>query len=201
MFAYIKGELVATEPFAAVVECGGIGYRLTVSGNTIAALSAKNGEVQLYTYLSVREDALELIGFAMPEELDAFKLLIGVSGIGPKAAISVLSQLTVPQLITAVTTGDTKRIAGAPNIGPKTAARIILELKDKFKGISYADETDGDIATPAAENAGNRAEAERALMGLGYSQREAEAALRGIDTTLPLEKVMTLVLRKMGSNL
>lgn len=201
MFAYIKGELISTEPYAAVVECGGIGYRLTVSGNTIAALSAGNGEVQLYTYLSVREDALELIGFATPEELDAFKLLIGVSGIGPKAAISVLSQLTVPQLITAVSAGDTKRIAGAPNIGPKTAARIILELKDKFKGISYAEEAGEETVTAIPENAGNRAEAERALMGLGYSQREAEAALRGIDTTLPLEKVMTLVLRKMGSNL
>ncbi|MBQ0010598.1 MAG: Holliday junction branch migration protein RuvA [Ruminococcus sp.] len=201
MFAYIKGELISTEPYAAVVECGGIGYRLTVSGNTIAALSAGNGEVQLYTYLSVREDALELIGFATPEELDAFKLLIGVSGIGPKAAISVLSQLTVPQLIAAVSAGDTKRIAGAPNIGPKTAARIILELKDKFKGISYAEEAGEETVTAIPENAGNRAEAERALMGLGYSQREAEAALRGMDTTLPLEKVMTLVLRKMGSNL
>ena len=176
MFQYIKGELIGTEPNGAVIECGGIGYKFTVSANTVAKLASAGDEVCLYTYLCVREDALELIGFYTMEELEAFKMLITVSGVGPKAAIAVLSLFTVSGLISAVSAGDTKRISKASGIGAKTAARIVLELKDKIavRLGAPADDTGSYEYIPEKETVGNRAEAVRALMGLGYSMREAE---------------------------
>ena len=203
MFQYIKGELIGTVQNGAVIECGGIGYKFTVSANTVAKLASADGEVCLYTYLCVREDALELIGFYTMEELEAFKMLITVSGVGPKAAIAVLSLFTVSQLISAVGAGDTKRISKASGIGAKTAARIVLELKDKIAVKLGAPAEEGDTTEYISEEetVGNRAEAVRALMGLGYSMREAEDAVRGLDATAPLENLLTAALRKMGTNL
>lgn len=203
MFQYIKGELIGTEPNGAVIECGGIGYKFTVSANTVAKLASAGEEVCLYTYLCVREDALELIGFYTMEELEAFKMLITVSGVGPKAAIAVLSLFTVSGLISAVSTGDTKKISKASGIGAKTAARIVLELKDKIavKLGTPADDAGAEEYISEEETVGNRAEAVRALMGLGYSMREAEEAIRGLDPTASLESLLTAALRKMGTNL
>ena len=144
MFHYISGALAAIEPSFAVIDAGGVGYKLTVTQTTYGTLSHKNAtegsvNVRLYTYMAVREDGIELFGFASEEELDCFKLLITVSGVGPKAAISILSQLSPSKLMLAICNDNKKAIAQANGIGPKTAARIILELKDKVsKSVDFS---------------------------------------------------------------
>src|SRR5690606_24561258 len=129
---YISGELVHTERNMAVIDAGGVGYKLTVSSTALGKLAGKTGKVKLYTYLSVRDDALELYGFYSVEEASVFRMLITVSGVGPKAAMSILSTMSPEQFALAVTAGDAKALSKAPGVGPKTAARIILELKDKL---------------------------------------------------------------------
>lgn len=203
MFYYLKGELVLTEPSAAVVDCGGVGYKLTVSTNTLAKLTVLGEKVCLYTYFYVREDAVELFGFYSLEELSAFKLLISVSGVGPKAAMAVLSVLTPEKFALAVTTGDAKAISKAQGVGGKTAARIVLELKDKVAKEFSAEITGVQLDTAADEETvlGNVDEAITALMVLGYTRQEAQAALKGIAPLLPLEDMITAALRKMGAKL
>ena len=200
MFYYIKGELVLTEPAAAVIDCGGVGYKLTISKNTLSRLSRLGETVCLYTYFYIREDA---VGFYTLEELSAFKLLITVSGIGPKAAMAVLSVLTPEKFALAVSTGDAKAISKAQGVGGKMAARVVLELKDKV-----AKEFSSEIAAaePSASDEeetviGNVDEAITALMVLGYTRQEAQAALKGIAPLLPLEDMITAALRKMGTRL
>lgn len=203
MFYYIKGELVLTEPAAAVIDCGGVGYKLTVSKNTLSHLSRLGETVCLYTYFYIREEAVELLGFYTLEELSAFKLLITVSGIGPKAAMAVLSVLTPEKFALAVSTGDAKAISKAQGVGGKMAARVVLELKDKV-----AKEFSSEIAAaePSVSDEeetviGNVDEAITALMVLGYTRQEAQAALKGIAPLLPLEDMITASLRKMGTRL
>lgn len=203
MFYYIKGELVATDPSSAVIDCGGIAYKMSISQNTLSHLTRIGESVCLYTHLVVREDALELLGFYSEEELAAFRMLITVSGIGPKVAMSVLSVLTPEKFALAVSGGDAKAISKAPGVGGKMAARIVLELKDKvakeFGGVVASADTQS--AGPAEREAvlGNVDEAITALMVLGYTRQEAEAALRGVDPLLPLEDMLTAALRKMSS--
>ena len=133
MFYHLQGELCLADATGAVVDCGGVGYQVTISANTANALSDKLGQkVKLFTYLAVREDGVELFGFRTREELSCFKLLITVSGVGPKAALSILSVMTPDRFSFAVCTEDAKALAKAPGIGSKTAARIVLELKDKI---------------------------------------------------------------------
>ncbi len=203
MFYYLKGELVLTEPSVAVIDCGGVGYKLTISKNTLSHLSRLGETICLYTYFYVREEAVELLGFYSTEELAAFKLLISVSGIGPKAAMAVLSVLTPEKFALAVTTGDAKAISKAQGVGSKMAARVVLELKDKV-----AKEFSAEIAAAEPEMSdaeetvlGNVDEAITALMVLGYTRQEAQAALKGIAPLLPLEDMITAALRKMGAKL
>ena len=203
MFYYLKGTLVLTEPSAAVVDCGGVGYRLTVSANTLAKLTSLGEPVCLYTYFYVREDAVELFGFFSVEELSAFKLLISVSGVGPKAAMAVLSVLTPEKFALAVTMGDAKAISKAQGVGGKTAARVVLELKDNLAKEFSAEIADVQPDAAAAEETvlGNVDEAVTALMVLGYTRQEAQAALKGVPPLLPLEDMITAALRKMGARL
>ena len=203
MFYYIKGKLVFTDPTTAVIDCGGVGYKLAVSANTLAKLTKIGEEVCLYTHMSVKEDAVELLGFYTTEELAAFKLLITVSGIGPKGAMGVLSVMTPERFALAVSTGDTKAIAKAPGVGAKTAARIVLELKDKVAktlavagGTANDDGGDLDLLADAPKN--NIEEAVTALMVLGYTRAEAQTALKGVDAKLSLEEMITAALRKMA---
>ena len=203
MFYYLKGELVLTEPSVAVIDCGGVGYKLTISKNTLSHLSRLGETICLYTYFYVREEAVELLGFYSTEELAAFKLLISVSGIGPKAAMAVLSVLTPEKFALAVTTGDAKTISKAQGVGSKMAASVVLELKDKV-----AKEFSAEIAAAEPEMSdaeetvlGNVDEAITALMVLGYTRQEAQAALKGIAPLLPLEDMITAALRKMGAKL
>ena len=204
MFYYISGKLALATPSIAVIDAGGIGYKLTISENTYNSLPARhtnpNPDVKLFTYMAVREDDVELFGFNSEAELNSFKMLLGVSGIGPKAAISILSLLTPEKFAIAVCTEDRKTIAKANGIGPKTAARIVLELKDKLKGQSFEDSDDGDTVStfdePQASN--KRADALSALTVLGYSRSEADAVLKKIDTkSLEVDDIIREALKKL----
>jgi Holliday junction DNA helicase RuvA len=181
MFYYLEGKLLLPDLTTAVIDCGGVGYKLTVSGTTRSAIATKSGQiVRLYTYLSVREDAMELFGFSDEEELTAFTQLISVSGVGPKAAVAILSVLTAERLNKAVLTGDVKAISAAQGVGAKIAARIVLELKDKLAkalGVS-AEELP---AVPDGGGAQALSDAMNALMVLGYTRAEASAALKKIN--------------------
>ena len=187
MFYYLSGILDTASVNTAVIDCQGVGYMLSVSAKTVAALHAKVGhKVKLYTHMSVREDAVELFGFADEEELSVFKLLITVSGIGPKAGIAILSALTPSELNVAVAAGDSKRISQAQGVGSKTAQRVILELKDKLPklmGVPTATSSvdDGDFVPVLA--ASEKDDAAAALAVLGYTRSEITAAFRKIDTT------------------
>ena len=197
MYYHVNGELCLTEPHTAVIDCGGVGYKLTVSNTTLAAISSKLGEkVKLYTYLAVREDAMELFGFYSMQEHSAFKMLLTVSGVGPKAAVSILSTLTPEQFAAAVCSSDTKTLGKASGIGAKTAARIVLELKDKL-----AKEFGSDVvsAAPAGiTTTGKLSDAVNALLVLGYSKPEANEDLAGIDSSsMSLEALITTALKRL----
>ena len=198
MFYYVSGTVAHTAPFLAVIDCGGVGYACRTTNNTLARL--KKGErARLYTHLNVREDAMELYGFYSESELNCFQMLIGVSGVGPKAALSILSAATPESLAMSVITGDEKALTVAPGIGKKIAQRIILELKDKLaKGqISPGGEAYGGTGvTVIPEN--KTSEAAAALAVLGYSQGEINLALKGIDLeALSLEEIIRQALKKM----
>ncbi len=207
MFYYISGKLAKLEAGFAVVDAGGVGYKLTVSRYTYERMPhhltvSEPPDVKLYTYMAVREDGIEMFGFASEEELSAFKMLISVSGVGPKAAISILSVLSPEKLALAVCTDDRKAISVANGVGAKTAARIILELKDKLKsdGLASADTAaDNDLSHAIADSpAGKLSDAQDALMVLGYSRAEAVRALGSIDTAgLELDDVIRLALKKL----
>ena len=206
MFYYISGKLAHLDPTFAVVDAGGVGYKLTISGSTHAAMPhhltvSEPPTVKLYSYMAVREDGVELFGFASEEELSSFKLLITVSGVGPKAALSILTQLTPQKLAIAICTEDKKAIAKANGIGPKTAARIVLELKDKLKHqtVFEGDEAISlDEATDLGGSSGKRKDAEDALAVLGYSRSEASSVLRTIDTqSLELDEIIRQALKKL----
>ncbi len=202
MFYYVRGELVFTEPGTAVVDCGGVGYKLIVSDNTLGKLASMDKkEVLLYTYLYIREDAVDLIGFAAKEELSAFKMLITVSGIGPKAAMSILSVLSVEKFALAVSTQDVKTISKAPGIGKKSAERIVLELKEKVAkefAVVATDGADEGYIEDMGLGGSNYEEAEKALIVLGYTKAEAQSALKGIPSTATLEEMVSAALRKMA---
>ncbi len=200
MFYFIRGELVLIEQNFAVIDAAGVGYKLTVSGHTHASLPRspeKQKNVTLYTYLSVREDGVELFGFASLEELNIYKLLISVSGIGPKAALSLLSFLSPEKIALAVCSEDKKLIAKAPGIGPKTAARIILELKDKLHADGALDEGESFIPANNNASANHSTEALDALMVLGFNRSAALDALKGIDPAAELEDIIREALKKL----
>ena len=197
MFYYVNGPVAELEAGLAVIDCGGVGYACATTNYTLSQL--KKGErAKLYTYLNVREDAVELFGFASQSELRSFKMLIGVSGVGPKAALSILSSTTPQQLAMAVVMGDEKALTAAPGIGKKIAQRIILELKDKLarEQGSFDAGSGGPVLVPAQDN--KAGEAAAALAVLGYGSQEIAAALTGIDmASLPLEEIIRQSLKKM----
>ena len=197
MFYYVKGPVAHVGPHLAVIDCGGVGYACHTTQNTLSRLE-RGAEAKLYTYLNVREDAMELYGFYSENELSCFEMLLGVSGVGPKAALAILSSSTPEGLATAIITGNEKALTAAQGVGKKIAQRIILELKDKL--------AKGQL--PAAENSGGTgvtvipqdktSEAAAALAVLGYNPNEIAAALKGIDLdSLSLEEVVRQALRKM----
>ena len=199
MIYYVSGPVTVLEPGLAVIDCGGVGYACMTTTNTLSTL--KKGEKgMLFTHLNVREDGVELFGFAGQDELNLFRLLLGVSGVGPKAALSILSASTPANLALSIITGDEKALTVAPGIGKKIAQRVILELKDKLAkeqsfagaGESYA----GTGVTVIPEN--KLSEATAALAVLGYSAAESAVALKGIDLeNLTLEQIIKQALKAM----
>ena len=179
----------------------GVGYKLSITENTYGSIVGHVGEkMKLLTYLQVREDDVELYGFKTNDELSAFKLLITVSGVGPKAAIAILSLMTPDRLASAICTEDSKAIAKANGIGPKTAARVVLELKDKMAKQVFANNVGVGVTTAPSLNIGsnsNLSEALDALIVLGYSKQDAQRALVGIDPNLDVTKIIPLALNKL----
>ncbi len=198
MIYHLNGELVLCDMTVAVIDCGGVGYKLLISGNTLGKISGKVGEkVKLFTYMKLGENSVELCGFTDEDELETFKLLIEVSGVGSKSALSILSLMTPSKLAMAIGAGDAKAIAKAQGIGPKTAQRIILELKDKMAKQITVDTDTGEVITETSVGE-NMTDAIDTLIVLGYKRGEAAAALKGIDPRLPLEEVIRLALKKMA---
>lgn len=188
----------------AVIECGGVGYKITVSANTLSDLplpaytasgdvKRESEPVRVFTHLAVREDDVELFGFISKEELEAFKLLISVSGVGPKAAMAILSLFTPEALFAAIIAEDTKGISRASGVGGKTAARIVLELRDKVSkayGVIPAVSVPGHTGDVASVGGGKFADARDALLVLGYSRTEVMNALKGADPSKPTESII-----------
>ena len=197
MFYYVNGTVAEIEAGLAVIDCSGVGYACATTNYTLSQL--KKGErAKLYTYLNVREDAMEMFGFASQSELRSFKMLIGVSGVGPKAALSILSSTTPQQLSMAVVMGDEKALTAAPGIGKKIAQRIILELKDKLIKEQGGFEAGSGAAAAMPAQSNKAGEAAAALAVLGYGSQEIAAALKGIDMdALPLEEIIRQALKKM----
>ena len=199
MFYYLDGTVAEILPGLAVIDCGGVGYACKTTNNTLAALK-KGQRGKLYTHLNVGEGIFELYGFAAQNELNSFRMLIGVSGVGPKAALAILSSATPEALAMAVVTEDAKALMAAPGIGKKIAQRVILELKDKLAGEDAmgASSGKGGAAIAAAVPHSKRSEAQAALAVLGYGSAEIAAVLKDIDMdALPLEDIIRQALKKM----
>ena len=200
MIYSLRGKLISVEPNLAVVECAGVGYAVRTSSVTVSRLPALGSEVMLYTYLHLSENAIDLFGFADPGELSCFKMLIAVTRVGPKAALSVLSNVTPERFALCVASGDAKTNAKASGIGTNTAQRIILELKDKMakETASGLDFSGGKGAAVPAVFTSKATEAAAALAVLGYSTQEVQMALKGVDVeNLPLEEIIRQSLKKM----
>jgi len=194
VIAAVKGEVMVRRPDHVVVDAGGVGYRLTVSAETLKAVPAAGSEAFLHAELVSREDSLALFGFASEEERDLFGQLVSVSGVGPKVAIAVLSGGPARELLRAIASGDAKRFQAAPGIGKRTAERIIVELREKVTG-----ELEEEVALAAVENGDARSLARDGLVNLGYDPGEAERLLDGLDEGGAAEDLIATALRKAGT--
>ena len=199
MFYSITGRVVHRDTQSVALETGGVAFQCSTTLSTLKTIGEKGSIATLYTYLNVREDALDLFGFATEQEMECFKLLISVSGVGPKAALSILSELTPDKLALCLATGDSKSITRAQGVGPKLAQRVVLELKDKLaKGLELpADSPEIQAAGLAAADV-NAAEAVSALTMLGYSQSEAAMAVSKLDGDLPVEELIKQALKQLA---
>lgn len=199
MFYSLTGNVIFTDMTCVALECGGVGFRCLTSANTLRDVDV-NEVTTLYTYLNVREDALDLFGFSTEYELEWFKLLIGVTGVGPKAALAILSELAPERIALAVSAGDVKAITRAPGIGPKIAQRVILELKDKAKSALSSFGQSGGELTSVSEvlDSSNTSEAVAALTMLGYSQSEAALAVSKVDGSLPTDQIIKQCLKLLS---
>ncbi len=180
MISFIKGELVSVKEDKIIVEAGGIGYNIFVPTSLLPNLPQTGSEVKIYTYLNVREDAMNLFGFLNEDDLDMYKMLLGVNGVGPKAALGVLSNISANDLRIAIVSDDAKTIAKAPGLGNKTAQKIILELKSKIDLEAALGNIESDASIPANINDDDRNEAVQALTALGYSASESMKAVRNV---------------------
>ena len=207
MFYYIEGKLAHLDYTFAVIDAHGVGYKMTITQTTYESMPphlsvSETPTVRLYTYMAVREDDVELFGFSSEAELEAFKLLITVSGVGPKAAVAILSVCTPDKLAITIMNEDTKAIAKANGIGAKTAARIILELKDKIsksfgEAASVQSKTQGIVSLPSGSS--KLSDAQSALIVLGYTKSEIVAALRGVDiSNKETDDIIRLALKNLS---
>ena len=197
MFYYVNGTVAEIDANLAVIDCNGVGYACATTSYTLSQLK-KGEKAKLYTYLNIREDAVDLFGFASQSELNSFKMLLGVSGVGPKAALSILSSTTPGNLALSVVMGDEKALTAAPGIGKKIAQRIILELKDKLAKEQVSGSFEAGGSVPVIVQNSKASEASAALAVLGYTAQDISLALNGIDMeALPLEEIIRQALKKM----
>ena len=196
MFYSLRGKLISVDNLSIAVECAGVGYKFNVTQNTLSELPAVGEEVFIYTHLSVREDSMELFGFSKLNELNCFKLLTSVSGVGAKVGIAILSTLSPEQVALAIASGDSKVLTMVPGVGNKLAQRIILELKDKV--------ANAQMTMPIGQSSfakvpkGNAAAAINALSVLGYSQSEAAVAVSKFDENMSVEDLIRNALKSMA---
>ena len=196
MIYSVRGNLILMDAGFAVIECGGVGYRVQTSLTTQKQLKL-NTETMLYTYMNVREDAMELFGFASKGELNTFKMLIGITGVGPKVALAILSDLTSEQIAMCVSSGDSKTLTRANGVGPKLAQRIVLELKDKIKGV--VDTAGFDVSKGSViADTGNVPKAVAALAVLGYSAADVTPILSRLDPSMSVEAMIEATLKQMA---
>ncbi len=203
MIYSLRGTITVKEPGFAVIECGGVGYGCKTSFNTLSALGSIGSDAMLYTYLYVREDVVELFGFATLQELNCFKLLISVSGVGPKAASTILSDVSPEQFAFIIASGDSKAFTKIKGIGAKTAQRIVLELKDKISSDNAAGAISGSsyefTSLSSSAISTSVSEALEALMVLGYSQSEIAPIVGKLDPQLGTQELIKETLRIMSS--
>ena len=200
MFYSITGQVVYTDATSVAVSCGGVAFNCSATANTLKNIGTIGDTVTLYTYLNVREDALDMFGFYDKDELDCFKLLINVTGVGPKAALAILSQLTPNRLAVCVASGDTKAITAAQGVGAKLAQRVVLELKDKLKSYISSENREELAAINAASSSAGE-EAVDALGMLGYTKTEAASADGRLDQSLSSEELIKQALRLISKNI
>lgn len=200
MFYSLTGNVLSVDATFVAVECSGIGFKCNASLNTLRKVGNVGSKVTLYTYLAVREDAMELYGFYEQKELDCFKLLIGVSGVGPKAALAILSEMTPENLALYIANGDSKSITKAQGVGPKIAQRIVLELKGKMSA-KIADNNTNEFVQTNEKATSNISEAIGALQFLGYSQYEASKAVKSLDPSLSVEDMIKQALALLAKNI
>ena len=197
MFYYLNGEITMMEGNLAVVDCAGVGFACRTTSYTLSKLRVGQ-TAKLFTYCNIREDAFDIYGFSTRDELRCFELLLGVTGVGPKAAIAILSSTSPERFMLAIMTQDEKALTAAQGVGKKLAQRIILELKDKLGAVTEVDFSDGASAVSIPTAGSNLALAQAALAELGYNQSEIGAALKGIKTEgMSTEEIVRQCLRAM----
>lgn len=201
MFYSLTGKLAHMEPGTAVVDVGGVAFKCLTSMGTLRTLPTLGSQVTLYTHLNVREDALDLFGFATQTEVNCFKLLTGISGVGPKVALAILSELSPETVALAAAAGDSKRFTRASGVGPKLAQRIVLELKDKVMNLSASGLVLDGPEPGGMSASGNAAQAVEALTTLGYSPSDAAAVVGRLDSSLSPEELIREALKEFGSNM
>ncbi len=201
MLYNIRGKLTVSDVNFMVIECGGVGFKCFTTLNTVKNIGRIGDEVNAFTYLAVREDAMDLYGFATLDELNAFKLLISVSGIGPKAAAAILSELAPDRLAVCIASGDAKAITKAQGVGKKTAERVVLELKDKMGAIVVGDTSDVVSSVASVSESSNSAEAVEALVALGYSQSDAAVVVGSMDKSLSVDEMIRNGLKQLAKKL
>lgn len=200
MIYSVHGQLIAKEASLAVVECGGVGYACRTTFTTLGQLGSVGETVFLYTALSVREDAAELFGFATKQELQCFQLLVSVSGVGPKAALAILSDLSPDQFLLTVASGDSKALTRTKGIGAKSAQRIVMELKDKISGesIGLLAGSGAESVAAVSQSSGSVGEAIEALVTLGYTQSEVAPIVAKLDPKLSASELIRQTLQEFG---
>lgn len=198
MLYSVRGKLTHMEPRMAVIECGGVGFKCNITMTTARQLPSLGSEAMLYTIMNVREDAIELFGFADQAELSCFKQLTSVTGVGPKAAVAILSELSPERVALAAASGDYKTLTKAQGVGPKLAQRIVLELKDKVSALQASGGMDILQGAGVVSAAGNASEAVNALTVLGFTVGEASAAVGKLDSALPVEALVRDALKSLA---
>lgn len=201
MIYCVKGKIIHKTADSAVIDCGGVGYLCRTTLSTLSQMGRTGEDAMLYTYLHVREDNIELFGFATEQELNCFKMLISVSGVGPKAGLAILSDTNPERFALTIATGDYKAFTKTKGVGPKLAQRVVLELKDKIAKERLSVGVQTEEILEAVSEGSNTAEAISALVVLGYSQTEAASAVAKLDPSLAVEELIRQSLKKMAANL